>query len=197
MDNKPINTRSNKMSTNKMLAFVISLTFLYIFLKSYRASYNSLDTTTQGGIWNIINAALTGLGFLCLFGILGKRRKLPNPIKFYVAYFIWAWFMAIISGFEFSISNVFAFLMIGYVPLATIAIYTFADKGVFETNRRLIIFGYYAVSVFSLFLMIRHSQGEKAIFAIIAYYPICLLPLIMYVQKSRWLFVSIALSVLS
>ncbi len=173
---------------NKPLLFFLITMSAYMFLKIHRNSLDG-DSTTQGGIWNVINILFV-FSAVCIvfFGKLNFAR-LPGCIGFAYLYSGLALFFSIINFKAFSISTLFSLAMILYFPSVMFVFYICSLWGAGRSEKRFLMLSFYAVAFFCLYLMVLRIQGQKEIYQSDMYFLLCLLPLVFLYRKESGLYI--------
>lgn len=170
---------------NKPLLFILFAMSVYMFLKIYRNSLDG-DSTTQGGIWNIINALFIFLAVCIVFFAKLNFARLPGCIGFAYLYSGLALLFSLMNFKVFSISTLFSLAMILYFPSVMFVFYIYSLRGTGQSEKRFLMISFYAVAIFCLYLMILRIQGQGEIYQSDMYFLLCLLPMVfLYRRKSR------------
>lgn len=164
------------------------LLFVSSFMKIYRNSYN-YDSSQQGGIWNINTLLFIGLAFY-----FRLRTKVEIPIVIKTA-FIYA-FVSILNCFimltDTSLLGIYSIIMIIFYPSIILVFYYIGRFGyIGRVDKFITNLGFIAISLVAfLSLMSFRTLTMEFVMVSNAYYPLCLLPLVVAINKDdkKWVY---------
>lgn len=98
-----------------------------ILLKVWRGLL--YQTEEQGGIWNVIQVFLVGMGMLCLFSKSRTYMSIPC-IKVYILFCLYIWFLSLFSLWNMSLTlpRAFRFLVVPYGAMSLLTVYVVGYK---------------------------------------------------------------------
>lgn len=152
----------------------------------YRNSLNSADTTTQGGIWNVINVAFVVIGLWLLFVCVVGNKKVPKLISISFLYSFYTMTVSLFALRTLSVSTIFGYLMLFYFPSLVLVLFNASENGIDKLGRSIYNIGYWIVAAFALYLMfIRVSQENTEIYQSDVYFLLCLLPFVFLLDQGK------------
>lgn len=160
--------------------------------KLYRNSYN-YNSTQQGGIWNIVSLLFIFIAFL--YYLKNNKVKIPFAIKSALVYSAFSVFNCLIVEQDMSVFDLYSILMIIFYPCVMLVFYyiglftNIARRDKIITN---IVFVAIIMIVLLSLISLRAAKVDYVMVSI-AYYPLCLLPLVMAVnnRNNLWIYTAI------
>ena len=160
--------------------------------KLYRNSYN-YNSTQQGGIWNIVSLLFIFIAFL--YYLKNNKVKIPFAIKSALVYSAFSVFNCLIVEQDMSVFDLYSILMIVFYPCVMLVFYyiglftNIARRDKIITN---IVFVAIIMIVLLSLISLRAARVDYVMVSI-AYYPLCLLPLVMAVNNRNniWIYTAI------
>lgn len=162
--------------------FNIFLVGVFSLFRVYRNSFG-YNNTGIGGIWNIISLVFMILSILFLFC---RKYKFGKPVLVACLYSMFAILNALLNINSLSVSLIYNILMIGYFAYVIIC---FCSTGQEEISRSDAIFAFIvflSVCLVCLIGLFKFRTGQITYVMISnVYYPLCLLPMIMFVLDNK------------
>lgn len=170
------------------------LLFVSSFMKIYRNSYG-YESSQQGGIWNINTLIFIGLA---LYFKLRTRVNIPIVIKTAFLYAFVSIFNCLIMLSDTSLWGIYSIIMIVFYPCTVLVFYYIGRFGhVGKIDKAITNIGFMAISLVA-FLSLMSFRTLEMDFVMVsnAYYPLCLLPLVVAINKDdkKWIFLSLVLT---
>ena len=176
----------NPLEKNKKLNLWLIIGFLYCVLKMYRNSLNSAGSTTQGGIWNVINVAFVVSGLWLLLVYISGNKKTPKLVSIGFLYSFYAMTVSFFAPRSLSISTIFGYLMLFYFPSLVLVMFNASEKGMDKVGRAIYNVGFWIIAAFALYLMFaRVALDNTEVYQSDAYFLLCLLPFVLLFDKGR------------
>lgn len=170
--------RAGKTDAGHYFGLIMLLAVLSIS-RIYRNSIN-INSLQQGGIWNILAAALVLIGF---FSFIRLPRK-PRVFVPMMMYAVWVWCADLLNAGELNVNNLYYAITAPYFAFVAFAFYAASpvpSKSVAWTNRM----AFFSISILLLYVLFHLRSGtlEDLLLADV-YYALCFLPLfLMYEPK--------------
>lgn len=160
--------------------------------KLYRNSYN-YNSTQQGGIWNIISLLFIFIAFL--YYLKNNKVKIPFAIKSALVYSAFSVFNCLIVESDMSVFDLYSILMIVFYPCVMLVFYYIGLSTNIVRRDKIITNILFVAMIMIVLLSLISLRTDRLDYIMVsnAYYPLCLLPLVIAVnnRNNLWRYIII------